>query len=133
MGGKSDRYCCSTSSSDLNSASVVDAMDLSSPKVSADDKLDLCKKYFYIGFAFLPLLWAVNAVWFAMEAFGKSSGEGEENPHKGSIRNYVVASGIGALAWIVGLVVWVVVYTQNRTAWGALGDYLSFNIPTGHQ
>ena len=62
--GKSDRYCCSTSSSDLNSASVVDAMDLSSPKVSADDKLDLCKKYFYIGFAFLPLLWAVNAVWF---------------------------------------------------------------------
>ena len=38
-------------------------MDLSSPKVGSDEKLALCKKYFFIGFAFLPLLWAVNAVW----------------------------------------------------------------------
>ena len=42
---------------------LVVAMDLSSPKVGSDEKLALCKKYFFIGFAFLPLLWAVNAVW----------------------------------------------------------------------
>ena len=29
-------------------------------------------------------------------------------------RMYVVASGIGAIAWIVGLIAWIVVYTQNR-------------------
>ena len=49
--------------------SVVVAMDLSSPKVGSDEKLALCKKYFYIGFAFLPLLWAVNAVWFVNRAY----------------------------------------------------------------
>lgn len=116
-------------------------MDLSSPKVGSDEKLALCKKYFYIGFAFLPLLWAVNAVWFAREAFGKSKREreedvrlfDEENSHKESMRRYVVASGIGAIAWIISLVTWIAVYTQNRTTWGELGDYLSFNIPTGHQ
>ena len=56
--------------------SVVDlfvvAMDLSSPKVGSDEKLALCKKYFYIGFAFLPLLWAVNAVWFVNAAYSVS-------------------------------------------------------------
>ena len=52
--------------------SVVVAMDLSSPKVGSDEKLALCKKYFYIGFAFLPLLWAVNAVWFVNRAYSVS-------------------------------------------------------------
>ena len=50
----------------------VVAMDLSSPKVGSDEKLALCKKYFYIGFAFLPLLWAVNAVWFVNRAYSVS-------------------------------------------------------------
>lgn len=56
------RYCFDHNSPVFNLS--VFAMDLSSPKVGSDEKLALCKKYFYIGFAFLPLLWAVNAVWF---------------------------------------------------------------------
>ena len=47
-------------------------MDLSSPKVGSDEKLALCKKYFFIGFAFLPLLWAVNAVWLVNASYSVS-------------------------------------------------------------
>ena len=38
----------------------------------------------------------------------------EEMSHKESMRMYVVASGIGAIAWIVGMTAWIIVYTQNR-------------------
>ena len=59
---------------------------------------------------------------FAREAFGKSKREREDNvrlfdeemSHKESMRMYVVASGIGAIAWIVGMTAWIIVYTQNR-------------------
>ena len=103
-------------------------MDLSSSKVSNSDKLDLCRKYFYIGLgAFLPFLWAVNAVWFARTAF-----TGPDFEEKKDIRKFVLASAVGALVYIAGFAVWISVFTANRTAWGAVGDHLSFNIPTGN-
>lgn len=37
--------------------------------MSDADKVTLCKRYFYIGFALLPLVWIVNAVWFFECAF----------------------------------------------------------------
>ena len=101
-------------------------MDLSSPKVSNADKLSLCRKYFYAGLAFLPFLWAVNALWFFREAFLKP--HFEEQPQ---LKKLVVLSGIGALVYLVGFTVWVVIFSQYREEWGELGDRLSFNIPTG--
>lgn len=44
-------------------------MDLSSAKVTPEQKVSLCTKYFYLGFLFLPFLWGVNAAWFFGEAF----------------------------------------------------------------
>ena len=104
-------------------------MDLTSPKVTDEEKLNLCRKYFYFGFAFLPFLWAVNAVWFAREAFFRKP----EYPEQKAMRRYVVASGIGALVYLVAFVAWVVTFSRNRAEWGELGDRLSFNIPTGQQ
>lgn len=101
-------------------------MDLSSPKVSGADKLSLCKKYFFAGFAFLPFLWAVNAVWFFKEAFVK-----EAYPEQATIKKLVTGSFIGALVYFVAFVAWIVVFANHRSEWGALGDALSFNIPTG--
>uniref|UniRef100_A0AAZ3P846 Gamma-secretase subunit PEN-2 n=1 Tax=Oncorhynchus tshawytscha TaxID=74940 RepID=A0AAZ3P846_ONCTS len=34
-----------------------------------EEKLTLCRKYYFGGFAFLPFLWLVNVVWFFKEAF----------------------------------------------------------------
>ena len=101
-------------------------MDLSNPKVTNQDKLDLCRKYFFIGFAFLPFLWAVNAVWFAKEAFYRPP-----YPEQTQIKRFVIFSGIGSLTWLIGLIGWMCVFISKRAEWGEFGDWLSFNIPTG--
>ena len=101
-------------------------MDLSSPKVSGADKLALCSKYFYLGFALLPFLWAVNAIWFFKEAFVKDAYEEQKR-----IRKFVVLSGIMALLSLGALCTWVGLFTAHRVAWGAFADSISFNIPTG--
>ena len=33
----------------------------------------VCRRYFYIGFAFLPLLWLINGVWFGLYLVSKES------------------------------------------------------------
>ncbi|XP_078286406.1 gamma-secretase subunit PEN-2 [Rhinoraja longicauda] len=40
-------------------------------RVSNEEKLNLCRKYYLGGFALLPFLWLVNSVWFFREAFTK--------------------------------------------------------------
>ena len=44
-------------------------MDLQNPKVTPEQKVSLCKTYFYLGFLCLPFVWGVNAAWFFGEAF----------------------------------------------------------------
>ena len=102
-------------------------MDLSSAKVSDTDKLQLCRKYFYLGFAFLPFLWAINAVWFFKEAFVRKP----EFPEQAEIKRMVIMSGIGSVICLTALICWMSVFIHNRAEWGELGDRLSFNIPTG--
>ena len=43
----------------------------------------------------------------------------------------VIASLIGALVWLVGLVSWCIVFSIKRSEWGELADKLSFIIPKG--
>lgn len=99
-------------------------MDLQ--KVSNDEKLKLCRKYFYGGFALLPFLWLVNTVWFFRDAFFK-----EEFEEQKELRKYVIRSAIGAFVWTVGVVIWISIYQLNRANWGELGDKISFLIPLG--
>eukprot|EP00088_Acartia_fossae_P048470 TRINITY_DN5289_c0_g1_i7.p1 TRINITY_DN5289_c0_g1~~TRINITY_DN5289_c0_g1_i7.p1 ORF type:complete len:119 (-),score=3.03 TRINITY_DN5289_c0_g1_i7:571-882(-) len=101
-------------------------MDLQSRKVTNEMKVDLCSKYFMIGFAFLPFVWLVNAVWFFKEGFVKEEFEGQQK-----IKKYVILSGIGSLIWTIGFISWIVIFDQNRVAWGATADYMSFNIAVG--
>ncbi len=102
-------------------------MDLASPKVSDAERLSLCRKYFLLGLAFLPFLWAVNAVWFFRQAFLRKP----DFPEQAALRKYVGASAAGALLSLSALVAWIAVFVRRRTEWGELGDVLSFNIPTG--
>ncbi len=101
-------------------------MDLGSSKVSDQDKLDLCRKYFCMGFALLPFLWGINAVWFFREAFVRPP-----FPEQKTIKCLVLSSAVGATAFLVGVVAWFVTYLTHRAEWGATGDAISFNIPTG--
>jgi presenilin enhancer 2 len=101
-------------------------MDLTSPKVTDEEKVDLCRRYFFLGFALLPFLWAVNAVWFFREAFLRPAFPGQKK-----LRGLVIASALLAAASIAGLVFWFVLFLTHRAQWGATADALSFNIPTG--
>jgi len=99
-------------------------MDLG--RMSNEDKLDLCRKYFFGGFAVLPFLWFVNAVWFFREAFLAEPYEQQKQ-----LRTYVVRSMLGAFVWTVAIVTWITVFQLNRASWGETADYMSFIIPKG--
>ena len=93
-------------------------------KVSPEEKLNMSRKYFYIGFACVPFVWLVNTVWFFREAFFK------KDPPKG-LRNYVVMSMIGFLIWTAVFLLWTIIFQTQRPNWGAFGDYISFWAPRG--
>lgn len=99
-------------------------MDLT--RTQDQDKLDLCRKYYYGGFALLPFLWFINAVWFFNEAFRQPS-----YPQQKQIRSYVIRSGIGAVVWTIAIIAWIVTFQLNRADWGATADYMSFIMPKG--
>ncbi|CAL7951813.1 presenilin enhancer, gamma-secretase subunit [Xylocopa sonorina] len=99
-------------------------MDLS--KIPNDKKLYLCKWYFRAGFVLLPFLWAVNAIWFAKEAFIKPHYEEQKQ-----IKRYVLFSAIGAVIWSAALLAWIITFQTQRAAWGEFADSISYIIPTG--
>ncbi|XP_076619146.1 presenilin enhancer, gamma-secretase subunit [Colletes latitarsis] len=99
-------------------------MDLS--KTKNDKKLYLCKWYFRAGFVFLPFLWAVNAVWFAKEAFIAPHYEEQK-----LIKRYVIFSAIGAALWSAALLAWIITFQTQRAAWGEFADSISYIIPMG--
>ncbi|CAH0549576.1 unnamed protein product [Brassicogethes aeneus] len=99
-------------------------MDLT--KVPNEKKLNLCRTYFKIGFALLPFIWTVNAIWFFNEAFRKPEYEEQKQ-----IKKYVVYSAIGAILWFTILLSWLITFQINRVTWGEFADNLSFIIPLG--
>ncbi|KAI1303582.1 Gamma-secretase subunit pen-2 [Halotydeus destructor] len=94
-------------------------------KSSDSDKLDLCRKYFLVGLACLPFLWAVNFFWFFNDAFRRS-----QFTEQSQLKLFTVLSGLGALAWIIGLTAWNVYFQTNRASL-SWGDDWSFIIPIG--
>ncbi|KAL1240702.1 RNA exonuclease [Trichinella spiralis] len=103
-------------------------------KISDKDKLRLCRIYFYGGFGMLPLLWIVNSMWFFYQAFlRKPHFEEQREIKRFAMRNAtnVIYSMIGAGVWFMCLFVWIWIYQMNRSSWGALGDYISFVLPSG--
>ncbi|KAF7266506.1 presenilin enhancer, gamma-secretase subunit [Rhynchophorus ferrugineus] len=99
-------------------------MDLA--KIPNNRKLYLSRWYFRVGFLCLPIVWAINAVWFFNEAFRKPVYDEQKQ-----IRKYVIYSTIGCLIWLILLVSWITVYQINRSAWGEFADKISFIIPLG--
>ncbi|CAO2625936.1 Gamma-secretase subunit PEN-2 [Lemmus lemmus] len=82
-------------------------------RVSNEEKLNLCRKYYLGGFAFLEA--------FLAPAYTEQS----------QIKGYVWRSAVGFLFWVIVLTTWITIFQIYRPRWGALGDYLSFTIPLG--
>ena len=93
-------------------------------KVSEEDKVNICRRYFIVGCFLLPFIWLVNSVWFFKEAFIKKNG----HP---MIRRYVGGSIIGTLTWTAVLIAWTCIYQTQRPFWGVFGDYISVIVPNG--
>uniref|UniRef100_A0ABD2XF47 Gamma-secretase subunit PEN-2 n=1 Tax=Trichogramma kaykai TaxID=54128 RepID=A0ABD2XF47_9HYME len=99
-------------------------MDLT--KLPNERKLYLCKWYFYAGFALLPFLWAVNAIWFFKQAFIVPAYEEQK-----LIKKYVIFSGIGAILSASLYISWIVVFQTQRTHWGEFADSITYLYPAG--
>ncbi|XP_066256180.1 gamma-secretase subunit pen-2 [Euwallacea similis] len=99
-------------------------MDLA--KVPNEKKLELCKWYFKAGFACLPFVWAVNALWFFNEGFRRP-----EYQEQKQIKRYVIFSAIGAVLWLIILVSWIATFQINRVNWDEFAERISFIIPLG--
>ncbi|XP_061453071.1 gamma-secretase subunit PEN-2 [Rhineura floridana] len=95
-------------------------------RVSNEEKLSLCRKYYLGGFALLPFLWLVNVFWFFREAFLVPT-----YTEQLQIKRYVQRSAVGLLFWVIVLTTWISIFQARRAEWGELGDYLSFTIPLG--
>lgn len=107
------------------------------------DRLNLCRKYFFIGCFGLPFLWIVNSIWFGSYLLSTNRRLKRENSdqndeafvqtkkHLQDLFSYVLYSSIGGLVWIVVAIIWINIFQLKRAEWGEFGDSISFNIPRG--
>ena len=70
-------------------------MDLN--RMKDEDKLVLSRTYFYGGFALLPFLWFVNAIWFFREAFLRKPVYDQQKAIKGYVVKSMVSCCQGSL------------------------------------
>ncbi|KPM03961.1 hypothetical protein NH340_JMT05182 [Sarcoptes scabiei] len=58
-------------------------------KLSNQERLKLCRRYFYIGFFGVPFLWVVNTIWFGMFIINYDSYQKEREDQLREIRNRI--------------------------------------------
>lgn len=93
-------------------------------KLPDDEKARICRIYYLTGFAFLPLMWAINFIWFFKEAFLR------KDPVP-KIRQYVIVSGVGCVFYSAAFITWVVIFQTKHQDWGETAWKMSMNIPFG--
>ncbi|KAJ4748638.1 Gamma-secretase subunit pen-2 [Rhynchospora pubera] len=76
--------------------------------VSWEEAETSARRFFFWGFAFLPLLWAVNCFYFWPVLVSKASPS--SSPHFNRIRSYVVWSSIGFVIFAVLLTAWALTF-----------------------
>ncbi|RDD41353.1 Gamma-secretase subunit pen-2 [Trichoplax sp. H2] len=95
-------------------------------KTTDEEKVNVCRLYYRVGFLFLPFAWVINIVWFYKYAFTTPPFQGQAE-----IKKYVIRSAIGTIIFLIAFIIWNVEFQRNRQSWGAIGDTLSFVIPKG--
>ncbi|KXS15131.1 hypothetical protein M427DRAFT_330319 [Gonapodya prolifera JEL478] len=93
-------------------------------KGPAEDILSVCKKFFFGGFLFLPILWLINFVYMYPIIRAR-------NDLSHDVRKYAFLSLAGAVLWLLILITWGIIFETQRDVWGVRGDMLSVVIPKG--
>eukprot|EP00117_Sycon_ciliatum_P009743 scpid93035/ scgid11912/ Gamma-secretase subunit PEN-2; Presenilin enhancer protein 2 homolog len=93
-------------------------------KLSKEEKIKICRTYWLVGLALLPLVWIINVVWFFKEAFLRSD-------YLPEVRSYVIRSLVGAIVYMAGIIAWIAIYQTNRQDWGEAAWKLALVIPNG--
>jgi presenilin enhancer 2 len=94
-------------------------------KLKPSELLEISRKYFYLGFAFLPFFWFINFVWIYPFI--------RKNPQISTftqVKQYTIYSGFGSFVWFVILIGWISAYTVYRQSW-SFGDLISVYVPKG--
>ncbi|KRX82009.1 Gamma-secretase subunit pen-2 [Trichinella sp. T6] len=91
-----------------------------------EEKVKLCKDYFFIGCFCLPMIWLVNSVWFYRMAFSSRKFNG-----KTTMRKYVTFSFAGFLFWTAWLLAWIIYFYTQRLECGIFCDQLMYLYPVG--
>ncbi|KAI7901926.1 gamma-secretase subunit PEN-2-like protein [Cokeromyces recurvatus] len=92
-------------------------------KMSSEERINICKKMFYGGFAFLPLLWLVNFMYFF------NTSRKADAPKE--LKKYVYFSLFGCIVWFILLTTWYAIFVNKRVAWGQIADRITVVIPKG--
>jgi presenilin enhancer 2 len=95
-------------------------------KLTSTELHQLSKKYFYLGFLFLPFVWVLNVVWIFPFLIQK-----REYQNYNEIKRILIYSLIGAILWIIGITIWISLYLTNRNIW-TFADFISVFIPQGY-
>ncbi|KAI8086918.1 putative gamma-secretase subunit pen-2 [Gilbertella persicaria] len=92
-------------------------------KMSSEEHINISKKMFYGGFAFLPLLWLVNFLYFF-----KTSRK-PDAPKE--LKRYIYMSLGGSIVWFIILTTWYGLFVNKRVDWGISADRITVVIPKG--
>ncbi|KAI7864956.1 putative gamma-secretase subunit pen-2 [Mucor mucedo] len=92
-------------------------------KMSSEEHVNISKKMFYGGFAFLPLLWLVNFLYFFRTS--------REATAPKALKKYIYLSLGGCMVWFVLLTTWYGLFVNRRSAWGQTADRITVVIPKG--
>ncbi|KAI8888454.1 putative gamma-secretase subunit pen-2 [Backusella circina FSU 941] len=92
-------------------------------KMSSEEQVSISKKMFYGGFAFLPLLWLVNFMYF-FKTSRKPTAPKE-------LKKYMYLSLAGCIVWFIILTTWYSLFVNKRISWGLTADKITVVIPKG--
>ncbi|KAL7074689.1 hypothetical protein ACQ4LE_006039 [Meloidogyne hapla] len=106
-------------------------------KLSEGERLQLCRRYFLLGFAFLPILWLVNFIWFYRYTYGKKDENDELQTNNNLIikemKRYVLWSGIGTIIWTILITCWIYIYQIERSLGNVYwAELLTYIYPLGY-
>ena len=91
-------------------------------KMKASEIHDLNRRYFYIGFMFLPFFWLVNVLWIGPFAYWRM----EPSQEKDDILRVTLYSAVGSLVWLAIVISWMAYFDTHSSLW----DILAVRIPS---
>ncbi|KAI8376756.1 gamma-secretase aspartyl protease complex, presenilin enhancer-2 subunit [Choanephora cucurbitarum] len=92
-------------------------------KMSSQEHIAISRKMFYGGFAFLPLLWLVNFLYFYKQT--------QKTDAPKELKRYIYLSLGGCVVWFVVLTTWYGLFVNKRIDWGQGADRITVVIPKG--